>query len=57
MINSDEVKIQAKTSDAYKELESKNTQFYKYKPKQERCFKVFFKICTTLWTYPTSKLS
>ena len=44
IINSDQVKIQAQTLDAYKtdvkELESKNTQFYTYKPKQERCFKV-----------------
>ena len=39
IINSDQVKIKAKTSDAYKtvvkELESKNTQLYTYKPKHE----------------------
>ena len=54
IINSDQVKIQPKTSAAYKtvvkELESKNTQFYTYKPKQERCFKVFLR-------NPNSKLS
>ena len=47
IINSDQVKIQSKTSEAFKtvvkELESKNTQFYTYKPKQERCFKVFLR--------------
>ena len=47
IINSDQVKIQAETSDAYKmvvkDLESRNTQFYTYKPKQERCFKVFLR--------------
>ena len=44
IVNSNQVKIQIKTPEIYKnvvkELESKNTQFYTYKPKQERCFKV-----------------
>ena len=47
IINSDQVKIQVKISDAYKtvvkELESKNTGFYAYKLKQARCFKVFLR--------------
>ncbi|KNE88947.1 hypothetical protein PSTG_17601, partial [Puccinia striiformis f. sp. tritici PST-78] len=44
IVKSDQVKIQIKTADTYsvvvKELEAKHTQFYTYKPKQERCFKV-----------------
>ena len=47
IINVNQVKIQSKTSEAFKtvvrELESKNTQFYTYKLKQERCFKVFLR--------------
>ena len=38
--SSDQVKIQIKTSDVFnivvKELEAKQTQFYTYKPKQEK---------------------
>ena len=44
ILSSNQVKIQIKTPDVYKEvikeLEAKNTQFYTYKPKQERSFKV-----------------
>ena len=44
IVSSNQVKIQVKTAEIYKivvkELESKDTQFYTYKPKEERCFKV-----------------
>lgn len=47
VLNNEQVKIQPKTPDAYREivkqLEIKNTEFYTYKPKQERSFKVVLK--------------
>lgn len=47
VLNNDQVKIQPKTPDAYrdivKQLEIKNTEFYTYKPKQDRTFKVVLK--------------
>ena len=47
VISSDRVKVQINSAENYstviKALESKNTQFYTYKPKSERCFKVILK--------------
>lgn len=47
VINSEEVKIQPKSSEAYtnivKHLDEKETDFHTYKPKQERSFKVVLK--------------
>ena len=47
VISSDRVKVQINSPENYsteiKALESKNTQFYTYKPKSERCFKVILK--------------
>ena len=44
IVSSNQVKIQLKTPEVYsivvKELEAKQTQFYTYKPKEERGFKV-----------------
>jgi len=46
-IMNEQTKIQPKSSIAYvnivKELKNKNTEFHKYKPKQEKNFKVIFK--------------
>lgn len=43
----DQIKIQPKTSDAYrtivKELDARGTEYFTYKPKQERSFKVILK--------------
>jgi hypothetical protein len=47
VLRDEQVKIQPKTKDAYsvivKELEKKQTEFYTYKPKSERSFKVVLK--------------
>lgn len=47
VLNDNRIKIQTKTPDTYKEiikqLERKNTEFYTYRPKQERSFKVVLK--------------
>ncbi|KAJ8708360.1 hypothetical protein PYW07_010485 [Mythimna separata] len=47
VLKNDQVKIQPKTSEAYrdivKQLEIKNTEFYTYRPKQDRSFKVVLK--------------
>lgn len=47
ILQNEQVKIQPKTAETYtvvvKELENKNTEFYTYKPKQDRSFKVILK--------------
>ncbi|XP_037943083.1 uncharacterized protein LOC119675937 [Teleopsis dalmanni] len=47
VLNNEKVKIQAKTTESYvtivKQLESKKTEFYTYKPKDERNFKAILR--------------
>jgi len=54
-IMNEQIKIQPKSSVAcvniLKELKNKNTEFYTYKPKQERSFKVVLKPYSEFWWY------
>lgn len=47
VLRNDQVRIQPKSTEVYtkivKNLQEKNTEFYTYRPKQDRCFKVVLK--------------